>query len=287
MNQIEVRKEDEYQHTPIDDPLFWENYHFNAFDPVHNIGITTYTAIKPGPAMREEIIAVYPEPFFFCNQTPLQKDVLKSGSLRMEPVEPLKKWNISMNDAFQTVKNDILSDNVKEIEFDLLFESDIPPFGYSTHRGDRYEQPGSLKGNITIEGRTLQFNGRGIRDHSWEIRFVPDWGEWYGLMGCFESGFLTCAYMDMGGQNVCQGWMRTDHYTEIKAVGLHPVFSGNLLKKCHIDIETAERTLELNTQLISYVLLSMGEEQERSKVTETLVTFDEGGHGFLWYGGDL
>jgi len=33
-----------------------------------------------------------------------------------------------------------------------LFESDILPFGFTAEKGDRYEQPDSLKGEIQIGG---------------------------------------------------------------------------------------------------------------------------------------
>lgn len=284
MKRIAITPEDEYQHPPQENPLWWENYYFNGYDPVKKIGITTYVGIKPVLGVREEIIIVYAgDPLLFRNEKELEKNALTSGSLQMEPVELLKKWRIYMKDSFQKTKDSPLSDS-EEVEFDLLFESDIPPFGYSTNRGTRYEQPGILRGRIFIGGNTVGFHGRGIRDHSWEIRFVPSWGEWYGLMGCLPFGFVTCAYMDIKGSKLCQGWVRTDTYSEIQGIQVDPVFSGDILKECRITMDTVETTLEIDSHVISFVSLSMGEEQGRSDVRETLVHLDENGHGFLWYG---
>jgi hypothetical protein len=67
--RTDIAPEDEYQHTPVEDPLWWENYHFNGYDPVTKIGITTYTAIKPFSSAREEIIVIHVKnPLFFHDQ---------------------------------------------------------------------------------------------------------------------------------------------------------------------------------------------------------------------------
>jgi hypothetical protein len=282
---MDVNEKDEYMHEPLRDPLWWENYHFNGYDPASGIGITVYTAMKPNTDMREEIIVIYSgNPLIFRNENSLGENALKSGSLKMECVQPLRKWEMCMKDSFERTENGSLADTFCEVECHLLFESDIPPYGYSTTRGNRYEQPGRLRGTMTIDGASVDFHGKGIRDHSWEIRFLPSWGKWYALMGWFKSGALTCAFMDVGGQTYSQGWVRTDTYADIQSIRIHPMTSGDIVKKAHIEVETSGTVRELDTTLLSYVLIPMREEQKRREAVETLVTLDEEGHGFLWYG---
>jgi hypothetical protein len=278
-SSMEVKKEDEFTHTPEDDVLWWENYHFNGYDPVTKIGFTTYTAVKPAAGVREEIIVVYPGRWIFKSQHALEKNALKSGSLKMEPVELLKKWNIFIHDTFEKGNS-----NVKDVTLDITFESDIPPHGYSTNRGDRYEQPGSLHGEITIGDASIPFSGKGIRDHSWEFRHIPSWGEWYGLMGYFGDGFLTSAYMDAKGKKMCQGWVRTDTYSNIVDMDIDCEFTKDILERCSMVIKTDTDKLELMSQLISYVHVPLGGEQKGATVIESLVQLNENGYGFLWYG---
>lgn len=278
---MEVKKEDEYTHPPKDGVLWWENYHFNGYDPETKVGFTTYTAVKPAKNVREEIIVVYPGEWVYRNQHKLKENPLKSGSLKMEPVTPLKTWNIFIQETF---KKKSLSDTKENIQLDLTFESDITPYGYSTNRGDRYEQPGSLSGEITIGGKSVPFSGKGIRDHSWEIRHIPSWGEWYGLMGYFGTGFLTGAYMDAQGKKMCQGWVKTDTYSKIVDMDINCKFSKDIAERCAMVITTDTDKLKFMSQLISYVYVPMGKEQKGAQVIESLVQLDENGYGFLWYG---
>jgi len=284
---MQVKTEDEYQHLPpSDNPLWWENYQFNGYDPVGRIGVSIYTAIKPVLEFKEDYVIIHKEtPLFFRDQKELEKDVLKSGALKMEPLQLLKKWRVRAKDSFQRTKDGHPSEALEDVEFDLRFESNIPPHGFSTHRGDRYEQPGVLKGKIRLGEKTMDFEGRGIRDHSWEIRNVPSWEEWYWHMGCFESGeAVSFTYMKVSGEVLYHGWIRAGKYHRIRSILVNPIFSSDVLNKCHMRIETSKERLDINSQLISYVSIPTGE-QAKSKVMETLVGLDGGrGYGFLWYG---
>ena len=285
MNVITITPEDEYPHTPLQNPLWWENYHFNGYDPVKKIGITTYTSIKPVLGVREEIIIVYSDnPLFFRNEEELGENVLTSGSLKMEPLHLLKEWRVHMRDSFLRTEDGFPSNNEENVEFNLHFEADMLPCGFRTERGDRYEQPGSLKGEIQVGESSVHFEGKGIRDHSWEIRHIPSWGEWYALMGYLNPGFVSCAYITVGGRIFCQGWVGRDRYYDIQNIQVDPVFSNDVLEECHVEVETREEILKIDLHLISFVTIPMGENQEETKVRETLVEIEGGGHGLLWYG---
>lgn len=285
MNIVPIYPEDEYPHKYQSDPHWWENYHFNGYDPVEKVGITTYTAIKPFLGVREEIITVYSgNPLFYQDEKKLEENVLVSGSLKMEPLELLEKWRIRMKNSFLRTEEGVPSSKGEDVEFDLQFEADMMPCRFRTERGDRYEQPGSLIGEIHINGSTVDFKGKGIRDHSWETRYIPDWGQWYALMGYLNPGFLSCAFISMGEKTFCQGWVGTDRYYSVLNIKVNPLFSTDILKECHIVVETAEETLEINSYLVSFVNIPMGENQGKSKVRETLVNLDGGGYGLLWYG---
>ena len=72
-------------------------------------------------------------------------------------------------------------------------------------------------------------------------------------------------------------------YYDIQNMWVDPVFSNNVLEECHIKVETAKETLAIGLHSISFITITMGEEQEKSEVRETLVEIDDSGHGFLWY----
>jgi hypothetical protein len=62
----------------------------------------------------------------------------------------------------------------------LSFESGLAEGVATGH----YEQPGSLAGTLTVDGRRHPLAGRGMRDHSWGVRDwqqVPYW-RWFGMV---------------------------------------------------------------------------------------------------------
>lgn len=71
--------------------------------------------------------------------------------------------------------------NSDEASLDLTFEAFHPPYAYGANKDgcpsytatDRIEQSGTLKGTITVGGKTIAVDGLGHRDHSWGTR---DWG---------------------------------------------------------------------------------------------------------------
>ena len=286
---MRVKAGDEYLHIPpSDDPLWWENYQFNGYDPVRKIGISIYTAIKPNLGFREDYVIIHGEvPLFSQNQRELEDgDALSLGTLKMEPLQLLKKWRIQMKDSFREIEELNRLSISKKVKFDLYFESDIRPYGFLTNRGSRYEQPGWLRGKVRIGEISVDFEGRGIRDHSWEIRNVQSWGEWYWHMGHFLSGdALSFTFMKSGGKTLYNGWLGKDKYYEIRSMTVNPVFSEDILRECHIQIETSKERLDMDSRLLSMVPIPLSGGQSKHKVMETLVELNRGqGYGFLWYG---
>jgi len=294
---MEMKAEDEYLHPPLlNDPLWMESYHFNGYDPANKMGITIYRGIKSVLRFKVEIVTLYAgNPLLFRNPEEFEsEDTLNVGSLKMEPLQPLKKWRIQMNDSFQKIENGNPSNTFREVKFDLYFDSNTSIYAFSTHRGNRYEQPGLLKGRMKIGEKTIDFEGRGIRDHSWEIRNVPNWGEYYWLMGCFGSGeAVSFSYMRVDSNPMCHGWLKTDKYNEVRNVQVSPRFSGEFLKRCKINVETSKKELELSLQVISFLPIpkelmthgSLPTEERKRKSVENLIELDGGkGYGIMWYG---
>lgn len=295
---MHVCAQDEYLHHPpsSQDPLWVESYAFNGYDPVSELGIVIYVGIKPSLRTKLETVALYSRnPLFLQNLEYFRKeDVFESGCVKIEPLLPLKKWRIQVNDSFHKTKNGCLSNGTKRANLDLYFDSVTPLYRFSTNRGNRYEQPGFLRGQVRIGEDVVDFEGRGIRDHSWEIRNVPAWGTFYWLMGCFESGeAVSFTFMNVGSDSLCHGWLKTDVYHEIRSIEINPKVHRDILRKCQAIIKTDERELELNLQILSFLSIpseliffaSLPTEQKESKIVENLVELNEGkGHGFMWHG---
>lgn len=286
MELIKATAEDEYQHTPADNPLWREGYHFNGYDTEREIGITISVGIRPALQMKEELAAVHKkgDTLLFLNMREVTHHALSVG-ITMEPEELFKTWNISVKDSFKKVEKGNPLTPSKKVECNLHFASYHPVCRYVTESGNRYEQPGVLTGEIIIEDSVLPFKGKGIRDHSWEIRDMTQWKEWYSFMGWSTARVFTLNYVNKGDLILCVGWVgqerepTPDRYSPVRAIQVNPTFSGDILKTCTITAETDEESLQLNAKVLSFISLPVG-----GKIVETLVECEGGGYGILWYG---
>jgi hypothetical protein len=282
--KIDITPEDEYLHTPPSDLLWREGYHFNGYDTAERMGITISIGIRPAMGIKEELVVLHAEhPFLFVHVGELGQNVLVRENFRMEPVQLLKTWGICMEDSFQKIKNGRPVNISEEVKLDLQFDSVIEPYGYSTERGDRYEQPGILKGKIRFGNTPIEFEGRGIRDHSWEMRDMAAWQEWYAFMGWISpESAASIVYIRHDDVISGTGWLKADTYYDVHDVQVHPYRSGDILETCTLNIETVRESVTMRSQLHSSVSLSLG--REGAELVETVAHLSEGGYGFLWYG---
>jgi hypothetical protein len=282
MNRREITPEDDYQHPSSEDPLWREGYYFNGYDPHSKIGISIKMEIRPILGFRQELVSIHgEEPFLFLSGRKLENgDALALGTLKMEPVNPLKKWSINMTDNFLKVLDGNPSTISEKVEFDLSFESDMPPCGYMTDEGIRYEQPGFMEGSITIGSQSKDFRGKSIRDHSWGFRDVLTWGKFYMVMGWYKSYPLSFALME-GKPTSIVGWLKTDDYHAINNIEIDPKYAGNIIEECIMKIETSQNLLEMKSHLLSFFSFSREERGKKIIVTETLVELEDG-YAFFW-----
>lgn len=282
MNYIVISPQDEYLHAPSGNLQWREGYHFNAYDTGNRIALSISIGLRPAMGIREEVVTLHTEiPLVYVSMSKLKENPLASGSFDIEPVELLKSWRIYLNDSFLSALEGAPSGPLHKVEADLEFETGEPVFGYSTERGNRYEQPGSLTGEIHLENENINFQGRGIRDHSWEVRDMYVWEEWYSLMSCFPDFELSFSYFKSGGTTAWDGWLKRNDYSLLKTVNLTPTFSSGVLTQCQMRVDTAKEQMNLKSTVLSHVSLSMGT-NTGSAIEETVVQVN-GGYGFLWY----
>lgn len=285
MKRTKIKLDDEYQHPPSENPLWREGYYFNGYDPKSKTGISVKMEIRPVLGLRQEFVSVHgKDPFLFLNAQKVKtENALALHNLKAEPVLPLEKWRITMKDTFQKVVDGTPSSISKEVACDLLFRSDMPPCGYTTKEGIRYEQPGFLEGDITIDNNQIPFNGKSIRDHSWGLRDVSTWGTFYMLMGWYGLTPLSFAYMQVDDTVGVLGWVKPDEYYEIRTIQIEPHYSNDSMQECTIQIETVKDRLEMKSQLISFFTFSREEKGRKIKTTEMLVELKKG-YAFFWHG---
>ena len=283
---MKITEDDEYIHQVASSPLWREGYHFNGYDHQRKIGISISFGIMPHTGRIEEIVVLHTDPvLLFFSITESSQKSLHGRNIRMMPEIPLEKWNLHVEGTFTDTAHSQWETTLVDVSLDLYFIADCPPFGYSTTGGFRYEQPGCLYGETLIGNKCTTFQGKGMRDHSWETRNISTWGEWYIIMGEIIPGwFLSCAWLGQDGKPQCHGWLKKDAYREIGKMEIHPRFSHEALESCAVFIETQHDIISFSARPLTTISLNSNTVSPVKSIQESLVHFLPGeGYGFMWY----
>lgn len=133
----------------------------------------------------------------------------------MIPKEVGKEWTVTWEGTVTRSSSpaDVLAGRGESAEVDVEFTTTTKhePFHYSDGKtwpqdgdSDRYEVASSVEGAAELDGRTVEFEAPGERDHSWGRRRWAGDAEWLWISGAFEDG---TAYNHM------TAWL-TDHPDE-------------------------------------------------------------------------
>ena len=136
-----------------------------------------------------------------------------TGGVELKLTDPLRTAHVKYNGA--------------RLQYDFKFDAIHPAYSYDSHpdgcpryfADNRFEQSGRVKGSVTIDGRTVQFDALGQRDHSWGTR---NWGVNYH----YKWFHATCPdaavhffKMDYLGRSLTRGYVFKDgHFSQIREV---------------------------------------------------------------------
>jgi len=118
-----------------------------------------------------------------------------AGALTFTCDLPLERWTIAVDGGARLwARAEDLGEHPAahqevHVTGELRFSGWVPPFEFesgltSAVAGRHYEQPGSITGELTVNGERFPIDGAGLRDHSWGVRDwqgVPHW-RWMGML---------------------------------------------------------------------------------------------------------
>lgn len=119
----------------------------------------------------------------------------------------------------QALKTAHVSYTGERTKVDYHFDANHPAYAYSTHSNgcpqwiadDRFEQQGYVKGSVEVDGREIEIDGYGQRDHSWGTR---DWGvnqhwKWVHAQAGNDLGVHFWKLYSLGREHLC-GYVNRD-----------------------------------------------------------------------------
>lgn len=194
---------DEYLHEPAGKRLWNESYFFDFNDD----RLRGFTRLGFMPFERKANLWFYVvfdgDVYWFRDeQIPIENCFglhaeADGFTLSYEPREPYAEWSISCTGQCSVASDseDVLLgvDDRVPVEADLQFSSplhDAIDIDLLVDTQQHYDHAGSIDGTVTLDGKTVDLDGYGYRDHSWG--WFRDWtpGEWghNALFAQFDSG---------------------------------------------------------------------------------------------------
>jgi hypothetical protein len=190
---IAMNANDERMHPVGSESAWSESYYFNFVDPDTKIGMFTRMGFRPGDGWADGLHVVYlggDRVAFTYGRRDIGRDLeaydgdLTVGGLRLDCVEPFRRWRIDYRGAAQDIADAaILLARSKTrppgwfrpATLDMAIEftcGAAPHYAQDGARG-HFEQTGRVSGEIALAGERFAVHGFGVRDKSWGPR---DWG---------------------------------------------------------------------------------------------------------------
>jgi hypothetical protein len=178
--------QDEYNHPVGEDRAWSESYYFNFYDPASGLGMFTRMGLRPNEGWCDGLHAVYlggdRVAFTYSRENlPGMTDNLQVGGLKLERLDPFKRWAVSYKGPAQDVPDAAVMITrrrerpegwFRPAELDMLVEFEAltePHYAGAGQRG-HFEQTGAVKGTIRVDDMAWDVSGWGVRDKSWGPR---------------------------------------------------------------------------------------------------------------------
>lgn len=219
-----------------DVPGWTENLLFTPYDPGNDIGMWLHlgTAADMWEMWEDRVLIALPEEqgvlSMWAYHRTLPERQPAGANLAFRCGQPFVRWHITfdgfcLRSSYQAMRTGLLADGPKShVRLDLEVRCLTPVWdaegGPATASGagmaeqswarQHYEQLVAVTGDVTIDGQTVRFDGRGWRDHSRGPRgadTLTDWGGHVIAGGVMPSGrgFGLCRYWARDGRTTLEG----------------------------------------------------------------------------------
>lgn len=205
---------DEFPHAPGGEPGWSESYLVQAYSPSTGVGIFAHTnRCHFDPSLWSEVFAIYLPGDRFVVAKGFGYGTAASevgGSLSLGVEQPFGRVTTGYRGAGQPISGPVLraggapSGQHVGVELALVHDALGPAFAVGDVRPGafghtHYEQHMRARGQLICDGERIEFDGTGLRDHTWGPRDLSVMGNHVWLHGEFPSGrWFTVTY-------VCQG----------------------------------------------------------------------------------
>ena len=214
----EVSPIHEQFHDPTSVSDWKESYYFQFYDPQIKLAAFFYISAYPNIPKRDYLVAYLADGdvdiYLNTKPTPGKLEALSDGKLRFELIQPHELWKIHFNDGKRFA----------QLEFTGRFD----PFAYDARQAyqqgvleqEHYEQGCFVEGTIKLaNGKELQIDCYGHRDHSWGLRNYAAINEWNWIAAQFPWCTINIIKLHIGAKHETAGFLSSlvgnQHLTDI------------------------------------------------------------------------
>jgi len=313
---LPVNEVDEYTHEPSKESHYNESMYFNFFDHKKRCGGFVRIGNRPNEGYAEVTLLYYlPEQgilFFFQRPQIGDNRVFNTANMRFTVVDPFKYLSVSYHgQAFHLTDPYGLEDPKKALSqarmvtvaLDLSVEGLSPIFGgvspKDTMGSDEvefarahYEQQTRTLGSFEVDGKRIEIDALGLRDHSWGPRHWQAPKSYRWLTAQFHPGLamMVTHFVSPSGKITRSGFLYRDGKNVlIKDVTIHTDYqdNGTYHRKIHTDFVTEnDERLSLEGEVIQLVPLRNRRHGQVTRICEGFTRYSlqgETGYGISEY----
>ena len=175
-----------------DDPNWQDRFYFNFIDPQKELAGLLGMGVFPNRNVFQGVLNIVTDEKLICRnyfrQLENDRHLIRSGSLQIDIREPLKKWDLKLDEPDLDVALELsFAARGKPYEFDKIsFEEG----GIKAWEQCHYTQAGEYAGKLKV-GDHSPTRLIGVRDRSWGIRDMFNLDFWIWISANFEDYWLT------------------------------------------------------------------------------------------------
>jgi hypothetical protein len=307
---LRLEPADELMHANTGEPNFNESMYFNFFDARRREGGFLRIGNRPNERVAETTVCLYrPDGsvlFHFQRPEIAGNDAFDAGGMRFEVKEPFERLHVSYRGQALQLREPLQmsdpraayrSNPMLPVEVDLEIRGVGPMAGgerarpASDHEQEfargHYEQHHRATGRLRLGGEELDFDGLGLRDHSWGPRSwqAPAWYRWLTANFSDDFGFMGSWVVSRDGSELRGGFVhRGRQLVPVKRLDLETEFRGaeRVHDRLHARLACADgETLEVEGRVLSLIPLRNRRGGHTTRISEGMTEWTcEGRTGY-------
>jgi hypothetical protein len=299
-----VKPQDEYMHANTGEPNFNESMYFNFYDRAARLGGFVRIGNRANEGYAEVTLAVYQPDgtalFNYMRPSIADNSEFNAGGARFEVIEPFARVRVAYDGTavylarpldLEDPKRAFMSNPHQSVRLELDYAGLSPMYGGEAPadtpdmvfaRG-HYEQHVKAQGRMTIDGRTTELQGLGLRDHSWGPRSwqSPKFYRWLTCEFDDRFGFMGSQIVLQNGTELLSGFVFKDGENHlVQQLDLHTDWTdvAHYHERLRTTLRTAAGEFRIEGRVLTMLPLRNRRDGKVTRISEGLTEWHCGDH---------